>query len=242
MQKLYQKHELWFALLWIALYVVGASAADELSRIMGTEKLVTLPLLLAMCAVLLLWMKCNDLLQTLGLCKGSVPLSRLLYYIPLAVLISKNLWRGVRWNMPLHETLLYIGSMICVGFLEEVIFRGLLFNAMRKEGLRTAVIVSSLTFGIGHIVNLFNSSGAQLVANFCQVGYAVAIGVLFAILFLKTGSLIPCIVTHSAVNALSVFANEGGLAVSQQIFSAITIAVIAFAYSLYLLKKLPTKD
>ena len=165
MQKLYQKNELWFALGWIVFYVVGVSFADQLSRTLGIEKIVTLPLLLAMCALLLLWMKGNDLFQTFGLCKGTVPPSRVLYYVPLAILISTNLWFGLRWNLPPHETLLYIASMICVGFMEEVIFRGLLFNAMRKDGLKSAVIVSSLTFGIGHIVNLFNGSGAELVAK-----------------------------------------------------------------------------
>ena len=69
MQKLYQKYELWFALGWIAFYVVVVSFADELSRTIGIEKIVTLPLLLAMCAVLLLWMKRNDLFQVFGLCK-----------------------------------------------------------------------------------------------------------------------------------------------------------------------------
>ncbi len=236
MQKLYQKHELWFALGWIAFYVVAVSFADELSRTIGIEKIVTLPLLLVMCAVLL-WMKRNDLFQVFGLCKGRVPPSRLLWYLPLAALISSNLWFGLRWNLSLHETLLYIASMICVGFVEEVIFRGLLFNAMRKDGLKSAVIVSSLTFGIGHIVNLFNGSGAQLLSNLCQVGYAAAIGFLFVIFFLKTGSLIPCIVTHSAVNSLSVFSNDGGITMAQEIFSAIAIAVIALAYAIYLLKK-----
>ena len=48
MQKLYQKHALWFALGWIAFYVVAVSFADELSRSIGIEKIVTLPLLLAM--------------------------------------------------------------------------------------------------------------------------------------------------------------------------------------------------
>ena len=76
MQKLYQKHELWFALGWIAFYVVAVSFADELSRTIGIEKIVTLPLLLAMCAVLLLWTKRNDLFQTFGLCTVSVPPTR----------------------------------------------------------------------------------------------------------------------------------------------------------------------
>ena len=239
MQKLYQKHELWFALSWIAFYVVAVSFADELSRTIGIEKIITVPLLLAMCALLLIWMKRNDLFQTFGLCKGSVPPSRLLWYLPLATLISSNLWFGLRGNLPLHETLLYIASMICVGFVEEVVFRGLLFNAMRKDSLNSAVIVSSLTFGIGHIVNLFNGSGAQLLSNLCQVGYATAVGFLFVVLFLKTGSLIPCIVTHSAVNALSVFANEPSITDQLEIFTAVAIAAIALAYSIYLLKKLP---
>ena len=71
------------------------------------------------------------------------------------------------------------------------------------------------------------------------MGYTIAIGFLFVVLFLKTGSLIPCIVTHSAVNSMSVFANEGSITVTQEIFSAIAIAVIALAYAVYLLKKLP---
>ena len=66
----------------------------------------------------------------------------------------------------------------------------------------------------------------------------MAVGFLFVILFLKTGSLIPCIVTHSAVNSLSVFGNEVSMTVTQEIFSAVAIAVIALAYSIYLLKKL----
>ena len=65
MQKRYEKHELRFALGWIAFYVVAVSFADELSRTIGTEKIVTLPLLLTMCVVLLLWMKRNDLFQIL---------------------------------------------------------------------------------------------------------------------------------------------------------------------------------
>ena len=67
-----------------------------------------------MCAALLIWMKRNDLFSTFGLCKGSVSLSKLLWYIPLAALISSNLWFGLRWNLSVHETFLYIGSMICV--------------------------------------------------------------------------------------------------------------------------------
>ena len=35
------------------------------------------------------------------------------------------------------------------------------------------------------------------------------------------------------------FANESGITVTQEIFSAVAIAVIALAYAVYLLKKVP---
>ena len=96
--------------------------------------------------------------------------------------------------------------MLNIGFIEEIIFRGFLFRMMAKSNLRSAVIVSALTFGVGHIVNLLN--GAELIPTLLQIAYAVSIGFLFVVLFHKSGSLIPCIVTHSLVNALSVFNAE----------------------------------
>ena len=235
MQKLYQKHELWFALGWIAFYVVAVSFADELSRAIGIEKIVTLPLLLAMCAVLLLWMKRNDLFQVFGLCKGSVPPSRLLWYLPLAALISSNLWFGLRWNLPMHETLLYIASMICVGFVEEVIFRGFLFKAMCRNNVKSAVVVSSITFGMGHIVNLL--SGAELAATLIQIVYAVAGGFLFTVLFYRGKSLWPCIFAHSAINSLSVFSNDIGLTLGKQLASGLFLTAVSIAFGMYILTK-----
>lgn len=153
------------------------------------------------------------------------------------LIASCNLWFGVKINMPLTDTLLYMGSMLCVGFLEEVIFRGLLFRAMAKDNVRAAVIVSSVTFGIGHIVNLFNGSGAELIPNLCQVCYAIAFGFMCVTLFDRGKSLLPCIAVHSAVNMLSAFAAQQ--TISQEILSAALLTVIPVLYTLYLLHSLP---
>jgi uncharacterized protein (DUF697 family) len=88
-----------------------------------------------------------------------------LIVLPLVFLASCNLWYGTAWNRPLAETVCYIGSMCCVGFLEELIFRGFLFRALEREGVVWAVWVSSITFGLGHIINLFNGSGAELLTK-----------------------------------------------------------------------------
>jgi membrane protease YdiL (CAAX protease family) len=175
---------------------VLASMADSFSDIIGIQKIVTLPVLIVLSAILLLFVQKNQLLKKYGLCKSEVPVSKMLFYIPLLALLTVNLWYGCSISTTPFETVFYILSMLYVGFLEEIIFRGFLFCAMAKNGVKSAIIVSSVTFGIGHIVNLINGSGAELLANLFQVIYAMAAGFMFVMIFYKTKSLLPCIVTH----------------------------------------------
>jgi len=234
LKKLYQKSEIWFAVAWIIAYVVLASTGDNISADLGIEKIVTLPILIALSAILYFFVRKNGLTEKYGLCKSQLPAGKLLFYIPLLVLLTANLWYGVTMNLSPVETALYVLSMFCVGFLEEMIFRGLLFKAMAKDGVKTAIVVSSMTFGIGHIVNLFNGSGAELLPNLLQVVYAIAIGFAFVMIYVKSKSLMPCILTHSIFNGLSAFANEAAMTPQREILSGILLAVIAGGYALYL--------
>ena len=124
--------------------------------------------------------------------------------------------------------------MLCVGFLEEVIFRGLLFEAMRGESVKAAVTVSSVTFGIGHIINLINGSGVELIPNLLQVVYATAAGFMFVMMYYKSKSLIVCIFAHGVFNALRLFANEAAATGELRILTAILLTVITGSYALYL--------
>ena len=234
LKKLYEKSEIWFAVAWIIAYVVLASAGDNISADLGIDKIVTLPILIALSAVLYIFVRKNGLTEKYGLCKPRLPAAKMLFYAPLLVLLTANLWYGVALNQSLTETALYILSMFCVGFLEEMIFRGLLFQAMAKNGVRSAIIVSSVTFGIGHIVNLFNGSGAEWLPNLLQVVYAIAIGFAFVMIYCRTKSLIPCILTHSIFNGLSAFAGEAAMTPQREILSGILLAVIGGGYALYL--------
>ena len=234
LKTLYEKSEIWFAVAWIIGYVVLASTGDNISANLGIDKIVTLPILIAMSLGLYFFARKNGLTEKYGLCKPQLPAAKMLYYIPLLVLLTANLWYGVAMNMTPLETVLYVLSMFCVGFLEELIFRGLLFRAMAKDGVKSAIIVSSVTFGIGHIVNLVNGSGAELLPNLLQVLYAVAIGFAFVMIYWKTKSLLPCIIVHSVFNGLSAFANEAVMTPQRQIISGSLLAVIAGGYALYL--------
>lgn len=234
LEKLYKKSEFWFAIVWIVAYVVLASIGDNLSSEIGVAKIATLPILIALSVVLFFFVKKNGLSDKYGLCKPKLSGTKMLFYFPLIVLLTANLWYGVALNTSPLETLLYVLSMFCVGFLEEMIFRGFLFNAMSANGIKSAVIVSSITFGIGHIVNLINGSGADLLSNILQVIYAMAIGFAFVMIYYKTKSLMPCILTHSIFNGLSTFSNEAMITPQRNMISGVLIAAIAGGYALYI--------
>ena len=232
LEKLYRKSEIWYAIVWIIAYVVFASLGDNLSAEIGVLKIITLPILLVLSMVLFIFVVKNGLSVKYGLCKPQLPSNQMLYYIPLIVLLTANLWYGVALNTSILETILYILSMFCVGFLEEIIFRGFLFKMMEKDNVRTAIIVSSVTFGIGHIINLLN--GADILPTLMQIVYATAAGYLFVTIFYKSKSLWPCIITHILVNSLSIF-NGTENVISIWIAPAF-LTIVSILYSVYINK------
>lgn len=232
LKKLYDKSKIWFAVAWIIAYCVAMSLGDGISASLGLEKSVSLAVGLLLSALLVAFLKKHGLMKAYGLCRSQTPARAVGFYIPIALMLTANLWHGVTCNYGAVETVLYMLTMLCVGFLEEVIFRGLLFNAMRGESLVSAVIVSSLTFGIGHIINLVNGSGAELIPNLLQVIYATAAGFMFVMLYLKTDSLLVCIAAHGLFNAISVFAAQPTL--TGQIISCAALTAITDGYGVYL--------
>lgn len=239
MEKLYARNELAFSLLWIVAYVVLYSVADAVSAQIGILKIISLPVALLFTLGMLAFIRKRDLWEHYGLTGlKAVSLRACLYYIPFAILASSNLWNGVTLRFSLFETLLFVASMACVGFMEETLFRGLLFRALAKRRLQTAIVVSSITFGLGHIVNLLN--GAEVLPTLLQILYATSVGYLFTVFFIKTQSLVPCMVTHATINALSAFAVAGGT--GQQILFVVLLIAVALAYAIYLHRALRTPD
>lgn len=242
MKKLYEKREQTFAIIWIVIYCVLQSLANPFNEKTGIEYSASAIFCIVQATVLFVFMQKNNLLKQYGLCKTSVPARRFLYYVPLFILATGNLWNGIAVNYSLSGTVCCIVCMLCVGFIEEVIFRGFLFKAIAKDNLKSAIIISSVTFGVGHLVNLFNGSGMDLVSNLCQICFAIAVGFLFVTVFYRGGSLLPCIITHSAINTFSTFANKVGLTVEKHIIRVLVMTVLTVAYTLILTKTLPKRQ
>ena len=237
MRKLREKSEIWFAVIWIIVYVMTVSVCDAVSEEIGLIKSVTLAACAVLSIIIFAFVKKNGFMEYYGLCKGNYDAKKWLYFIPMIAVSTVNFWFGVQMNLSVLESIFYAASMIFVGFLEEVIFRGFLFKAMSKDNMKSAIIVSSLTFGMGHIVNLLN--GSAFLPTMMQIVYASAIGFMLIMIFVKSGSILPCIIFHSFFNSTSAFGVEKSDTV--RIVVCVIITAISFGYGLYLMKKIPDK-
>lgn len=222
MNKFFEKYETLICILLIVLYVVTNSVCVQFfGDISLAGFLVNTALSVFLLGIIIALKKASYY----GLTKA-VNIKNCLFFIPLLLILTVNLWNGININKPATEIVLHILTMIHIGFIEEIIFRGFLFKMMEKSNAKVAIVVSSLTFGIGHIVNLFN--GADLIPTLLQICYAVSIGYLFVIIFRKTKSLLPCIITHSLMNALSIFNVENTLSLY---VSAAFLIIVPLVYA-----------
>lgn len=246
MKKLFDKNEITFAVVMIVVYVVGMSIMNSISETLGLKYLAECFLCIILTAVFLLFIRKNGLTEYYGLCMPKVTAAQTLYYIPMLLIPFMPLMCGAGLEYSVAETFTHSVSMLFVGFLEEVIFRGFLFRAMAKSSEKRAVIVTALTFAFGHIVNLLN--GYEIFDSITQISYAVAVGFMLVFVLIRTGSLVPCIIFHSLNNILTAFSSGkflANLTGSEQTAEIIMLAVMmatALGYTVFIMKKLPKKE
>jgi hypothetical protein len=227
MRKLYEKKEILFAVLWIVAYCV---ILGTIKGNFGDESIYMLIALIFFTAGITAFVKVNHLEEKYGLAGWPKDMKKYLFFIPMWILATGNIWDGFAPSYQGASLIYALFSMILVGFVEEMIFRGFLLRAMlKKDKLYVAIIVSAVTFGIGHIVNLF--TGQASFETVMQIIFAVSWGFILTMVCYKSGSIIPCIIAHSMIDALSLFGADNELV--DWIYIGTTI-VIAIAYCIYL--------
>ena len=239
MKKLYDKSELAFSLVWIGIYVACGMFVYPLSDLIGVEQSANAITNVAIATILLVFIFRWGLTKKYGLCKAAYSAKSFLWFIPLVLLATSNIWCGAVMNLHGAELACSLISMCAVGIVEELLFRGFLFRAMQKDNLKAAIIVSSATFALGHIMNLANGSGQSLFETLLQIVMACALGFLFVIILWRGGTLLPAIIVHSTIDMLSCFANMEAFTPAVLLVSDAIELVIILAYIAFLLKKLP---
>ena len=223
MENYLKKHEKIFTIGLIVFYVVINS---YLIQNFGYTSFQSVIVNTIMSILIILLIIVTKKVKFYGITRTESP-RKFLYFIPLIVISFFNLRNGIHINNSFSEIIFHILTMINIGFLEEIIFRGFLFKMMEKDNVKNAIIVSSITFGMGHIVNLLN--GADFIPTLLQVCYAISIGYMLVMVFYKSKSMIPCIIFHGVFNSLSVF-NAG----NSTILSSIILIGVCLCYGIYI--------
>lgn len=230
MKKMYKKNDLWFAIGWIVVYCV---VSTPIRGTWGDESAAMLAVLALFAAGLLTFIRSAHLEEKYGLVKWRGSAREYLYFLPMLVLMTGNLWGGVGMAYEGTAQLFAVLSMFLVGVVEELIFRGLLFRALlERDAPPVAITISAVTFGIGHIVNLLAGQGG--LESLFQVIFAIAWGFLLTLVFYHSGSLLVCIFVHGMVDVFAKFAT--GVSRSDYIYIIATI-VVSIVYCLYLSRK-----
>lgn len=228
MNKFFEKHETLCLIILIAGYVIMNSYC---MKNFGFTSPISFVANTIFSAILITLILISKKYKYYGL-KKAENTRKLLYFIPLVVISTVGIWRGINIKNSISEITFRVLTMINVGFLEEIIFRGILYKSIEKDNKKLAIIITSITFGIGHIVNLLN--GADLIPTLMQICYATALGFLFVTILNKSKSLIPCIVSHIVINSLSIFEVENTkLSI---IITSLILILISVSYTVFINK------
>lgn len=132
-----------------------------------------------------------------------------------------------------------------VGFSEETMFRGVLFQGFRKAmPIWAAIALSTILFGAVHVLNGFVTG--DFVAATVQAVAAGMSGLMYMALLIRTGSIWPSIVMH-ALWDFALFLSAGKESATPQAMpstlagwlSHLAVALPSLLYGLYLLRRIP---
>lgn len=103
------------------------------------------------------------------------------------------------WKVLVEGILYYAG----VAFVEELYIRGLLLNLIEKavsgneNKTTTAIVVSSVIFGLGHI---FGALGQPIIVITAKIIWTVAMGICFGAIYKKTNNLWIPVILHFIID------------------------------------------
>lgn len=190
---------LFFLVYWLALLLASSRLLSPIYYATHMPLLlyqmfgeVFLALIVILPVALLRWW------PEVGLARGVNGRGILLCLLPALLIVGPELLA-----LPLvvgnATALILIVSLVLsllVGFAEEGMFRGVILCSLLPRGIWPAVLLSSLCFASVHLTNLLGGASWGYIFN--QLISTAGVGVLFAALRLRTGSLWPGILLHAA--------------------------------------------
>ena len=99
---------------------------------------------------------------------------------------------------------------IAAGFVEEMVFRGIILNALKKRwNIKVAVLVPSELFGVVHVLGMDFSIGSCVLVIIA----GTMAGVMFSMIAIESGSVWNSGIVHAVWNIVMI---GGGLAIGEK--------------------------
>ena len=145
---------------------------------------------------------------------------------------------GIGITMPEYETPVSIPGMILYvivvavapAFIEEIVFRGIVMQSLRRFGDIFALVASSLMFGIFHL-------------NLVQMPYAFIMGLCIGYFVMRSGSLRVGILVHFVNNGVAVafeflypYMTEKAWYLANTVYNLIVVILSVIAIAVLLMK------
>lgn len=98
------------------------------------------------------------------------------------------------------QVVVFLITMFLIGLAEEAIFRGVIAQTLlehfgpSRAGVWKAVVLSSVIFGLGHLINVVGSNVLGVLIQCCLT---IALGMLYGAIYFRTGNLWVVIFLHA---------------------------------------------
>ena len=165
-----------------------------------------------------------------GMEKGAA--KRVLYFAPLLLISFSHFAAGINYNGGAALILANLFLTLGIGMAEEMFFRGIICGLWLGRGIVKAMMISSLLFGLSHILNI--AGGAELGETVLQICFALVYGMVFALIFAESGSLLPCVLLHALHDFCSFISGEASA--QFEIFLGAVQFIVLLVYFLYLFR------
>lgn len=236
--------------LFILLYLVNTYLVD------GVEMTSVIQSLYQITGGLIFVLIMYDVGYKLFRFKKELFISGLIVIIPGLIIGINNFpisaYFNDRFIMTEPHSFIYLFALesFSTAFFEEIIYRGvLLFVVLQKlpntkEGIFKAIIITSAVFALSHLLNLF--TGAGLSNTIMQVGYSFLMGMMWAVVFIKTQNILYSIILHATYNYFGYILFRLGTVYTRfdlvTIIVTVLLAVFAVVYYFYQFKSLDEKE
>ena len=150
-------------------------------------------------------LKKNGFIKTL---KAGAFLFVLQVYAFITIFSYYSTTEGIRWKDTFCIIIGFL-SIVGVGFREELLFRGIIANALAnkywydKNNIWKATIISGVLFGLAHLSNLF--TGANYQSVLVQTVVAAVLGIYLTAVYYRGGNIWALILIHTITDMASLF-------------------------------------